>query len=90
MLKENLKQVVNLQVTDGLTVAVIQNQTYEFLMLSKDVALGYGVSAGTFAVSDGQRAEPQRNAGENTDASRYELCPGFLPYGTAGVCQQLF
>lgn len=27
-----------------LTVAVIQNQTYEFLMLSKDVALGYGVS----------------------------------------------
>lgn len=50
----------------------------------------YGVSAGTFAVSDGQWAEPQRNAGENTDASRYELCPGFLPYGTAGVCQQLF
>ena len=47
MQKENLKQVINLQVTDGLTVAVIQNQTYEFLMLSKDVALGYGVSAGT-------------------------------------------
>lgn len=40
------KQVINLQVTDGLTVAVIQNQTYEFLMLSKDVGLGYGVSAG--------------------------------------------
>ena len=47
MQKENLKQVINLQVTDGLTVAVIQNQTYEFLMLSRDVALGYGVSAGT-------------------------------------------
>jgi hypothetical protein len=47
MTKENLKQVINLQVTDGLTVAVIQNQTYEFLMLSKDVGLGYGVSAGT-------------------------------------------
>lgn len=46
MTKENAKQVVNLQVTDGLTVAVIQNQTYEFLMLSKDVGLGYGVSAG--------------------------------------------
>lgn len=46
MQNENLKQVVNLQVTDGLTVAVIQNQTYEFLMLSKDVGLGYGVSAG--------------------------------------------
>ena len=50
----------------------------------------YGVSAGASAVSDGQWSEPQRNAGENTDASRYELCPGFLPYGTAGVCQQLF
>ena len=47
MQKENCKQVINLQVTDGLTVAVIQNQTYEFLMLSKDVGLGYGVSAGT-------------------------------------------
>lgn len=47
MQTENVKQVINLQVTDGLTVAVIQNQTYEFLMLSKDVALGYGVSAGT-------------------------------------------
>ena len=46
MQNENFKQVVNLQVTDGLTVAVIQNQTYEFLMLSKDVGIGYGVSAG--------------------------------------------
>lgn len=40
------QQVVNLQVTDGLTVAVIQNQTHEFLMPIKDVALGYGVSTG--------------------------------------------
>ncbi|PDS26489.1 hypothetical protein [Flavobacterium branchiophilum] len=41
------KQVLNLQVTDGLTVAVIQNQNHEFLMPVKDVAFGYGVSAGT-------------------------------------------
>ena len=47
MQTENVKQVINLQVTDGLTVAVIQNQTYEYLMPTKDVALGYGVSAGT-------------------------------------------
>lgn len=47
MQTENLKQVVNLRVTDGLTVAVLQHQTYEFLMPTKDVALGYGVSAGT-------------------------------------------
>ena len=46
MQRENLQQVVNLQVTDGLTVAVIQNQTHEFLMPIKDVAFGYGVSAG--------------------------------------------
>lgn len=44
--KEN-QQVVTLQVTDGLTVAVIQNQAHEFLMPIKDVALGYGVSSGT-------------------------------------------
>lgn len=47
MQTENLKQVINLQVTDGLTVAVFQNQTHEFLMPTKDVALGYGVSPGT-------------------------------------------
>ena len=47
MQKENLQQVVNLQVTDGLTVAVLQHQTHEFLMPVKDVAFGYGVSAGT-------------------------------------------
>ncbi len=47
MTTENLKQVINLQVTDGLTVAILQHQTFEFLMPTKDVALGYGVSAGT-------------------------------------------
>ena len=47
MQTENLKQVVNLQVTDGLTVAVLQHQTHEFIMPTKDVALGYGVSPGT-------------------------------------------
>ena len=46
MQKENLQQVVNLQVTDGLTVAVLQHQTHEFLMPVKDVAFGYGCSTG--------------------------------------------
>lgn len=41
------QQIINLQVTDGLTVAVLQHQTHEFLMPVKDVAVGYGVSAGT-------------------------------------------
>ncbi|MBF2093077.1 BRO-N domain-containing protein [Flavobacterium psychrophilum] len=41
------QQVMNLQVTDGITVAVIQNQNHEFLMPTRDVAMGYGVSTGT-------------------------------------------
>lgn len=40
-------QILNLQVTDDLAVAVIQNQTFEFLMPTKDVAIGYGISGGT-------------------------------------------
>lgn len=40
-------QLLTLQVTDGLTVAVIQDQKFEFLMPTKDVALGYGVADAT-------------------------------------------
>ena len=47
MSKENSQQVMHLQVTDGLAVAVIQNPNFEFIMPTKDVALGYGVSSGT-------------------------------------------
>lgn len=47
MTTEKQQQVLNLQVTDGLAVAVIQNPNYEFLMPTKDVAKGYGISAGT-------------------------------------------
>lgn len=46
MQNEN-QQVINLQVTDGLAVAVIQNTNYEFIMPTKDVAKGYGISSGT-------------------------------------------
>lgn len=44
MFKEKNQQVLSLQVTDGLAVAVIQNPNYEFLMPTKDVSLGYGIS----------------------------------------------
>lgn len=47
MQKENVQQVMHLQVTDGLAVAVIQNPNFEFIMPTKDVALGYGISGGT-------------------------------------------
>lgn len=37
---------MSLQVTDGLAVAIIPDPNHEFLMSSKDVAFGYGVSEG--------------------------------------------
>lgn len=57
MTKENgSQQVINLRVTDGLAVAVIQNPNHEFLMPTKDVAIGYGISGGT--VRDHQQRNP--------------------------------
>ena len=41
------QQVIHLQVTEGLAVAVIQDTSHEFLMPTKDVAVGYGVSEET-------------------------------------------
>ena len=42
---KNKEQVINLQVTEGLSVAVLPNLTHEFLMTTKEVAHGYGTSA---------------------------------------------
>ncbi|MDZ7877064.1 MAG: hypothetical protein U5L45_05310 [Saprospiraceae bacterium] len=36
-----------MQVTDGLVVTVIKESQHEFLMSSKDVALGYGIAEST-------------------------------------------
>jgi hypothetical protein len=58
-------QVVNLQVTEGLTVAVFQNQTHEFVMPVRDVALGYGVAAGTI------RNQLSKNFDEFTEGRHY-------------------
>jgi prophage antirepressor-like protein len=41
------EQVMTLQVTEGLSVAIIQDKAHEFLMTTKDVAEGYGVSVTT-------------------------------------------
>lgn len=43
--EKNEKQTMSLQVTEGLTVTVLPNSTHEFLMPTKEVASGYGVSA---------------------------------------------
>lgn len=44
MLAQNNQQALNLQVTEGLTVAVLQDSNHEFLMTTEDVAFGYGVA----------------------------------------------
>lgn len=41
------QQIINLQVTDGLTVAILQDSNYDFLMDTNHVALGYGVAPAT-------------------------------------------
>ena len=41
-------QVMNLQVTDELAVAIIQNPTFEFLMTTSEVAKGYDCSEEAF------------------------------------------
>ncbi len=41
---KNNEQVINLQVTEGLSVALLPNLTHEFLMTTKEVAQGYGTS----------------------------------------------
>lgn len=40
-------QAMSLNVTDELSVTIIPNSEYEFLISTKDVAAGYGVSTGT-------------------------------------------
>lgn len=62
---EKSEQILSLQVTDGLAVAIIQNQAYEFLMPVKDVAIGYGVSAGNI------RNQMFRNQDEFSEGKHY-------------------
>lgn len=64
MQKENVRpvqskneQIMHLQVTDGLAVAVIQNANFEFIMPTKDVALGYGVSTSTIRSHKNQQKD---------------------------------
>lgn len=44
---KNELQVMNLSVTDGLSVTIIPNSECEFLMATDDVANGYGISSST-------------------------------------------
>lgn len=42
--KKNETKAMSLTVTEGLTVTIIPNSTHEFLMTTKEVAEGYGIS----------------------------------------------
>lgn len=45
--EKNKKQTMSLQVTEGLTVTILPDSNHEFLMPTKQVAVGYGVSHST-------------------------------------------
>lgn len=45
--KKNQKQTMSLQVTEGLTVTILPDSNHEFLMPTKQVALGFGVHPDT-------------------------------------------
>ena len=62
---KNNEQVMHLQVTDGLAVAVIQNPNFEFIMPTKDVAFGYGISGGTI------RKHQERNNDEFVEGKHF-------------------
>lgn len=47
MTTERKKSLIQLNVTNGLSVAVAQHAAHEFIMPTKDVAIGYGVSTST-------------------------------------------
>ena len=47
MTHEKKQQAMLVQVADGLTVSTFKHPNHDFLMPSKDVAEGYGVSAST-------------------------------------------
>lgn len=51
------QQVISLQVTEGLTVAVLQNPNHEFLLPVKDVAKGYGVSSSIIRKHQGRHSD---------------------------------
>jgi len=47
MLTQKKNEVMNLTVTEGLTVSIIPSSDHEYLIPSTDVAIGYGISRTT-------------------------------------------
>lgn len=79
--KENETQPMSLQVTEGLTVAVLPNLNHEFLMPTKDVAKGYGVTPETV------RSHLSRNSEDFIEGKHFlksvAICNGALKSGSS-------
>lgn len=72
---------MSLQVTEGLTVAVLPNLNHEFLMPTKDVAKGYGVTPETV------RSHLSRNSEDFIEGKHFlksvAICNGALKSGSS-------
>jgi len=68
-------KTMQVQIADGLQVAVIPNMSYEFLMSTEDVARGYGIGPGSL------RSHKQRNLDELIEGEH------FLTGRTKGVAK---
>ncbi len=75
---------IPMKVTEGLTVSVIPNSTYEYLMSSKDVATGYGVSEGNI------RNQLHRNKDEFQESKHYGSAVCFSNSGLQAVHNKVF
>lgn len=78
------QQGINLQVTDGLTVAIIPNLNHEFLMSTENVAAGYGVSGGNI------RNQLHRNQIEFKKGKHYDLAVCFSNSGLNSVHNKVY
>ncbi|HAZ00698.1 MAG: hypothetical protein A2W90_14575 [Bacteroidetes bacterium GWF2_42_66] len=82
--EKNEKQTMSLRVTEGLTVTILPDSSHEFLMSSKDVATGYGVSEGNI------RNQLHRNKEEFHEGKHFGTAVCFSNSGLQSVHNKVF
>lgn len=73
------RDVVSVQVGTDLTVQVIPNKEHEFLMTSRDVAIGYGISESNL------RSAKSHNSAELVEGEHYFACVSKMDAGKPPV-----